>query len=226
MTNTQTIALTPIGHVRGGRAEPIDDNWDTVEAEIALDPAQFGARRDGRARETSPISRSSITSTACRRTRSRRGARHPRGRSDWPKVGIFAQRGKNRPNRIGVTICRLLRRRRAHAAGARARRHRRHAGAGHQAGDERLSAARAACASRTGPARSWPAIGELTDCHLGWRLAPTGVRPWPTSCPNVFDLTPMNPDFNARSACAAGPAQERMPGASRHPGRHLHPDPL
>ncbi len=36
------------------------------------------------------------------------GSRHPRNRLDWPKVGIFAQRGKNRPNRIGVTICRLL----------------------------------------------------------------------------------------------------------------------
>ncbi len=35
-------------------------------------------------------------------------ARHPRGRTDWPKVGIFAQRGKGRPNRIGVTVCRLL----------------------------------------------------------------------------------------------------------------------
>ena len=35
-------------------------------------------------------------------------ARHPRGRADWPKVGIFAQRGKDRPNRIGVTICKLL----------------------------------------------------------------------------------------------------------------------
>ena len=36
------------------------------------------------------------------------GARHPRGRQDWPLVGIFAQRGKGRPNRIGVTVCRLL----------------------------------------------------------------------------------------------------------------------
>jgi len=35
-------------------------------------------------------------------------ARHPRGRADWPLVGIFAQRGKGRPNRIGVTVCRLL----------------------------------------------------------------------------------------------------------------------
>jgi tRNA (adenine37-N6)-methyltransferase len=36
------------------------------------------------------------------------GLRHPRGNDIWPKTGIFAQRGKNRPNRIGATICRLL----------------------------------------------------------------------------------------------------------------------
>ena len=36
------------------------------------------------------------------------GARHPRGNPAWPKIGIFAQRGRNRPNRIGVTICRIV----------------------------------------------------------------------------------------------------------------------
>ena len=38
-----------------------------------------------------------------------KGARHPRNNPDWPAVGIFAQRGKNRPNRIGSTICRVIR---------------------------------------------------------------------------------------------------------------------
>jgi tRNA-Thr(GGU) m(6)t(6)A37 methyltransferase TsaA len=38
----------------------------------------------------------------------RTGARHPRGRADWPLEGIFAQRGRMRPNRIGVSVCRLL----------------------------------------------------------------------------------------------------------------------
>jgi tRNA-Thr(GGU) m(6)t(6)A37 methyltransferase TsaA len=38
-----------------------------------------------------------------------KGARHPRNNSQWPAVGIFAQRGKNRPNRIGSTICRVVR---------------------------------------------------------------------------------------------------------------------
>lgn len=37
------------------------------------------------------------------------GARHPRNNSAWPKVGILAQRGKARPNRIGSTICRIVR---------------------------------------------------------------------------------------------------------------------
>lgn len=35
-------------------------------------------------------------------------ARHPRNNTDYPEVGIFAQRGKNRPNKIGVTVVELL----------------------------------------------------------------------------------------------------------------------
>ena len=35
-------------------------------------------------------------------------ARRPRGNPEWPEVGIFAQRGKGRPNRIGVSTCQLL----------------------------------------------------------------------------------------------------------------------
>ena len=37
------------------------------------------------------------------------GARHPRNNKAWPAVGIFAQRAKNRPNRLGSTICRVVR---------------------------------------------------------------------------------------------------------------------
>jgi tRNA (adenine37-N6)-methyltransferase len=37
------------------------------------------------------------------------GACHPRNNPEWPAVGIFAQRGKNRPNRIGSTLCRVVR---------------------------------------------------------------------------------------------------------------------
>lgn len=37
------------------------------------------------------------------------GARHPRNNPAWPSVGIFAQRARSRPNRLGTTICRIVR---------------------------------------------------------------------------------------------------------------------
>lgn len=38
------------------------------------------------------------------------GSVHPRGNINWPKVGIFVQRKKNRPNLIGATICEIVKR--------------------------------------------------------------------------------------------------------------------
>ena len=35
---------------------------------------------------------------------------HPRGNIEWPKVGIFVQHKKNRPNLIGATICEVIKR--------------------------------------------------------------------------------------------------------------------
>ena len=111
MTNEARAAalaftLRPIGHVRGGRMEPIDDGWDAVTATIALTP-DFGpealAGLDAFSHVEVIFLFDRVTEGAIVA-----GARHPRGRTDWPKVGIFAQRGKDRPNRLGVTICRLL----------------------------------------------------------------------------------------------------------------------
>jgi tRNA-Thr(GGU) m(6)t(6)A37 methyltransferase TsaA len=102
------ITMQPIGFVRDGRAEPIDDAWDSIEARIELDPAQFGADA------TAGLSDFSHIEVVYHFDRVpddeiQTGSRHPRGRTDWPKVGILAQRGKGRPNRIGVTACKLLR---------------------------------------------------------------------------------------------------------------------
>ena len=36
------------------------------------------------------------------------GAGHPRECDDWPKVGFFAQRGRMRPNRLGLSTCRVV----------------------------------------------------------------------------------------------------------------------
>ncbi|HEX4533198.1 MAG TPA: SAM-dependent methyltransferase [Rhizomicrobium sp.] len=101
------IAMNAIGFVRGGRDEPIDDNWDTVEADIVLDPSQFGADATAALAEFSHIE-VVFSFNRVPDDEIQTGARHPRGRTDWPKVGIFAQRGKGRPNRIGVTVCKLI----------------------------------------------------------------------------------------------------------------------
>lgn len=102
-----SVGILPIGHVHGGRAEAVDDAWDAVEAEIVLDPAQLGAEA---ALGLGAFSHVVVVFVFDRLdpTKVERGARHPRGRLDWPRVGILAQRGSPRPNRIGVTTCRLL----------------------------------------------------------------------------------------------------------------------
>ncbi len=101
------VTLLPVGWVQGGRAEPEDDRWDGVEAAIALDAARFGVEAVA---GLDAFSHLEVVFLFHRvdPARIEAGARRPRGNPDWPAVGIFAQRGKDRPNRLGVTRCRLL----------------------------------------------------------------------------------------------------------------------
>lgn len=104
---TASIALRPVGTVVGGRTEPFDDDWNTEEALIRLDAAQFTADAVLGLDAFSHIEvvfRFHLADP----DRVHTGARHPRGNAAWPLVGIFAQRGKDRPNLLGVSRCRLL----------------------------------------------------------------------------------------------------------------------
>lgn len=101
------FAIEAVGHVRGGRAEAIDDDWGLSRARIELDPARFGPEvLFGLA----DFSHAEIVFVFDRveEAKINTSARRPRNNSDWPLVGIFAQRGKARPNRLGVTVCRIL----------------------------------------------------------------------------------------------------------------------
>ncbi len=96
------ISLEPIGYVRSGRAELRDDDWDRVPARIELTP-EFGPEAlDG----IEAFSHAEVIYYLDRVPEAavERGARHPRGNSAWPCVGIFAQRAKDRPNRLGLTV--------------------------------------------------------------------------------------------------------------------------
>ena len=98
--------MRPVGTVVGGRGQPVDDDWGPVEAVIRLDE-RFGTDAVAGLGEFSHLEvvfLFHLVDEGAVHT----GARRPRGNPDWPEVGIFAQRGKDRPNRIGVSRCELL----------------------------------------------------------------------------------------------------------------------
>lgn len=100
------IPLDPIGYVRSARTQPIDDDWDAVECSIELDASRFKASAlEG----LNAFSHVEIVFYMDRVNPEKieTEARHPRNNVAWPKVGIFAQRGKNRPNQIGTTVCQI-----------------------------------------------------------------------------------------------------------------------
>jgi len=99
--------ITPIGWVRGGRVEAVDDNWARVEAVIEIDSSIFPAESIAGLEDFSHLDVVYVfhqVSTDSVETRARR----PRGNPEWPEVGIFAQRARMRPNRLGVTTCEIV----------------------------------------------------------------------------------------------------------------------
>ena len=102
------IEVEPIGYVRSARATAEDDYWGGVESRIvlvdAIEPeALAGIEEFSHAEIVFCFDRVDPAKIV-------HGARHPRNNPAWPKIGIFAQRGKNRPNRIGTTIVRIVNR--------------------------------------------------------------------------------------------------------------------
>lgn len=100
------IIVKPIGYVRNVRKEVEDDNWGEVVSEIVIEIGEEALQG------LEGFSHAEIIFYFDQVDESRivTGARHPRNNTEWPKVGILAQRGKNRPNRIGLTSVNLLKR--------------------------------------------------------------------------------------------------------------------
>ncbi|MGN6472249.1 MAG: SAM-dependent methyltransferase [Mycobacteriales bacterium] len=98
--------LRPIGVVRSSRADAVDDDWDAVTAEIQLDPDVVTPNAVAGLADFSHVEVIFVFDQVGD-DEIETGARHPRGNPAWPSVGILAQRAKMRPNRLGVTACRL-----------------------------------------------------------------------------------------------------------------------
>jgi len=91
------FAMAPIAWVRNARTQPLDDDWDAIISQVELAEGiapECLAGLDAFSHVEivyvfDRVRAEDITWTA----------RHPRNNPAWPRVGILAQRGKNRPNR-------------------------------------------------------------------------------------------------------------------------------
>jgi tRNA-Thr(GGU) m(6)t(6)A37 methyltransferase TsaA len=102
------ITMMPVGSVHSSRTKAVDDNWDREQVYVELDASRFSAESLMGLESFSHVE-VLFYMDQVDPSKVETVARHPRNNPDWPKVGIFAQRGKNRPNQIGATICKVLR---------------------------------------------------------------------------------------------------------------------
>jgi tRNA (adenine37-N6)-methyltransferase len=98
------IVMHPIGWVRGGRVEATKDGWGDNRSRIELDPSRFTGDALLGLDAVSHVEVLWYFHVDADEP-AEYGARHPRGRLDWPRAGIFAQRGRMRPNRLAVSCC-------------------------------------------------------------------------------------------------------------------------
>ena len=97
--------MEPIGRVSSTRAAVTDDEWDAERSRIELLPP-FDERA---LRGLDGFSHCVVITLLDRAEWDvTRVVRRPRGNPEWPEVGVFAQRVKDRPNRLGVTTCRVV----------------------------------------------------------------------------------------------------------------------
>jgi tRNA (adenine37-N6)-methyltransferase len=104
-TKTMRIDLQPIAFVSNSRTEPVDDNWEPVLSTIRLadhipTEALTGISEFSHLEIIyyfDKVKEEDVVFSGL-----------PRGNSLYPLIGIFAQRKKDRPNKIGLTTVALI----------------------------------------------------------------------------------------------------------------------
>ncbi len=97
--------MRAVAFVRNDRADMADDDWGEVASTIELaddvpDDALVGLGEFSHVLVVMFASRAQDVPPAPWR-------RRPRGNAAWPEVGVFAQRNKDRPNRLLVSVAAL-----------------------------------------------------------------------------------------------------------------------
>lgn len=100
------ITVEPIAYVSNSIKKRRDDNWNDVVSVIKLNDnvptSSISSLEDFSHIEVIFYFNKIIESEI------NYGTRHPRNNTNYPKVGIFAQRASKRPNLIGSTIVKLI----------------------------------------------------------------------------------------------------------------------
>jgi tRNA (adenine37-N6)-methyltransferase len=99
------INCKPLAWVKNNRQKPLDDNWGNIISEIILDESM----PDNVLHHIDEFSHLEIIyffNQVAEKNIVYSG--RPRGNPDYPEMGIFAQRKKDRPNRIGLCTVELL----------------------------------------------------------------------------------------------------------------------
>jgi tRNA-Thr(GGU) m(6)t(6)A37 methyltransferase TsaA len=99
------IKLTPIATVRNTRTTPTDDFWGGTISEIVLadhlpENAFEGIESFSHLEIIYYFDQATDTDIVL--------SGRPRGNPNYPSMGIFAQRKKDRPNKLGLTIVELI----------------------------------------------------------------------------------------------------------------------
>ena len=99
------IKLTPVATVKNSRTEPADDYWGSIVSEIEL-AEHIPAEAFTNIMDFSHLEIIYYFDKVKARDIVFSG--HPRGNSNYPQAGIFAQRKKDRPNALGICTVELL----------------------------------------------------------------------------------------------------------------------
>ncbi len=96
-----TFSVRPVAYIRNERSEALDDNWDHVVStvELAADVPSEALWGLGDFSHVEIVFFADWADDVPPAPWHRR----PRGNPEWPDVGVFAQRNKDRPNRILLT---------------------------------------------------------------------------------------------------------------------------
>jgi len=101
----QEINLIPIGFVSSPTTEQTDENGGQITSRILLQPEFIGALSG--LEDFSHVIIITYLHQA-KYQKEKHLQRRPRGLESMPKVGIFSQRAKDRPNPIGVTAVKII----------------------------------------------------------------------------------------------------------------------